>query len=88
MLTEKTIQALTAWVEAEDPLLEARSYAVRHTAFVDPEKRWSATAHALEFTKQVYGASHAEALTKLATWCAGHMKRSNMPVAQRAVERG
>lgn len=71
--------ALVAWVEAEDPFLEMRSYTVRHTTFLDPEKRWAATAHALNSSHLVYGASHAEALSKLATWCADHMKRDTVP---------
>lgn len=62
--------AVADWCEKSDSEFSYRSYSIRRTCFTDPGKAWGATAHSLNTGDPIfYGASHAEALAKLATWC-------------------
>lgn len=72
-------EALIRWCDEANHALEVRSYSVRRTVFTDPEKSWCATAHALDRSTAVFGASHAEALARLATWCRDQTRDTDRP---------
>jgi len=82
-----SMATIVQWCDEGDVSLECRSYSVRRTVYTDPERKYSATGGSIAdaYPVQHFGASHAEALARLATWCAERLVHDGKTETNNAV---